>query len=459
MSTAVELGARKNLGVLIFARKRPGFDQEWSKVIRERCLKTLNGFGFNCIGTDRLVQDDESVHAALDEIDRADCDALVIVQPSIADGQYALTIGQRWSGPIILWVTPERPGDGKVSSCSLVGQHLWASICRQAHQQFELVYGGPDGPNSKMEGNLLQALSLASAVSYLRRDKIGVVGTHVPGFIDLAADPFLIRQTFGMQMHSLSLPQFIDRVRGVEEQAVSEDIAEVRKLGLTTKDNPPDEQLAMSSRYFLAIKDLMREMNLNALSLQCWPELPIVLGQWPYLAVSRLTTAGNAVSIEGDVDGAIGSLVGCRLGIGPGFLTDWLEHDSSSIFFWHPGMAPLDMCNPAGEADGPSLADHFNGMRPFVVDGPLQTEHPVTVSRLWRCDNKYHMTAFEGHSIAPKRKVSGNSLLMEVSGDPVPERFDRLIHEGMPHHVTLHFGNHAGTFRRFARLFGLEWCG
>ncbi|HEV2484577.1 MAG TPA: hypothetical protein VGT08_03505, partial [Terracidiphilus sp.] len=329
----------------------------------------------------------------------------------------------------------------------------------QAHLPFELVYGGPDGAHNKMEGNLLQVLALASAVARLRKSKVGVVGTHVPGFIDLAADPFLIRETFGMQLHSLSLPQFIDRVGNVEEQAVREDILEVRKLGLTTNDDPPDAQLAMSSRYFLAMKDLMREMNLDALALQCWPELPNVLGQWPYLAVSRLTTAGNAVSIEGDVDGAIGSLISCRLGIGPGFLTDWLEHDASTVLFWHPGMAPLNMCNSVGGVEGPSLGEHFNGARPFVVDGQLQTGHPVTVARVWRCDGRYRMTAFEGHSIAPRHRVSGNSLLMEVSGDPVPERFDRLIHAGMPHHVTLYFGNHLDTFRRLARLFGVEWCG
>ncbi len=459
MPTAFELGSAKNLGVLIFARKRPGFDQEWSKIIRERCLKTLTGLGFNCIGTEKLVIDDESAHYALDEIERANCEALVIVQPSIADGQFALTIGQRWSGPIILWATPERPGDGKVSSCSLVGEHLWASICSQANHPFELVYGGPDTPQSKIESNLLQAVALAGAVSRLRRDKVGVVGTHVPGFIDLAADPFLIRQTFGMQLHSLSLPHFIDRVNNIEEQAVREDIFEARKLGLTTHDVPPDSQLAMSSRYFLAMKDLMQEASLDALAIQCWPELPNVLGQWPYLAVSRLTTAGNAVSIEGDVDGAIGSLIGRRLGIGPGFLTDWLEHDASTILFWHPGMAPLNMCNPAGAADGPSLGDHFNGARPFVVDGPLQIGHPVTVSRVWRCGGRYHLMAFEGQSINPNRRVSGNSLLLKISGEPVPERFDRLIHAGLPHHVTLHFGNHADTFRRLARLFGVEWCG
>ena len=60
------------------------------------------------------------------------------------------------------------------------------------------------------------------------------------------------------------------------------------------------------------------------------------------------------------------------LGIGPGFLTDWLEHDANSIFFWHPGMAPLDMCNATGCEDAPTLGGHFNGARPFVVDGQLQ---------------------------------------------------------------------------------------
>jgi L-arabinose isomerase len=48
---------------------------------------------------------------------------------------------------------------------------------------------------------------------------------------------------------------------------------------------------------------------------------------------------------------------------------------------------------------------------------------------------------------------------MEVSGEPVPVRFDRMIHAGMPHHVTLHYGNYAETFRHFARLLGVEWHG
>lgn len=400
--------------------------------------------------------DDETIHASMDEIESAKCHALIVIQPSLTDGQFALTISQRWSNPIILWATPERPGDGKVSSCSLVGQHLWASIYRQAHRSFEFVYGDPD----EIHNDLLQAIALVSTVSRLRQAKIGVVGTHAPGFIDLAADPFLIRQTFGMQLHSLSLPQFIERVGNVTEDAIGQDLLEVHKFGLTqggTKASPSDALLSVNSRFYLSITDLMKEMSLDALSLQCWPELPNMVGQWPYFAVSRLTAGGNAVSIEGDVDGAISGLAGSFLGVGPGFLTDWLEHYDSTIFFWHPGMAPLDMCNAIGSEDGPTLGEHFNIARPLVVDGLLQGDHPITVSRLWRCDNRYHMTSFEGRAIPPKRRVTGNSLLVEVEGEPVPRRFDKLIHAGMPHHVLVHFGSHAEIFRRLARLLRIDW--
>jgi len=449
-------GSIKNIGVLIFGRKRPGFDQEWNTIIRERVISTLNALGFACIGADKPVLDDVSIHAAMDEIERAKCEALIVIQPSLTDGQFALTISQRWTGPVILWATPERPGDGKVSSCSLVGQHLWASIYRQARLPFEFVYGDPDA----VHDDLLQAIALAGTVSRLRRSKIGVIGTHAPGFIDLAADPFLVRQTFGMQMQSLSLPQFIERVGNVASDAVERDLAEVHKLGLMhgeTKKPAPDSLLSVNSRFYVSMTELMKELSLDALSLQCWPELPNMVGQWPYFAVSRLTSEGKAISIEGDVDGAISSLIGSLLGVGPGFLTDWLEHDESTIFFWHPGMAPLDMCNAVGSDDGPALGEHFNGARPFVVDGRLQEDRTVTVSRLWRCDDRYHMTAFEGRAIAPKRKVSGNSLLVEVEGGKVPERFDRLIHAGLPHHVLLHYGSHAKSFRRFARLLNLDW--
>ena len=453
--------ASSRVGLLILGRKRPGFDQGWNQIVCSRSISALESCGYTVVGADAPVVDDATTCAALDKFQQDGCEALVMLQPSMGNGQLALTVAQRWADPVILWATPERPGDGTVSSCSLVGQHLWASSLRQAGHSFELVYGDPD--EAALRTDLVRAIALARTVRGLRHAKVGVIGTHVPGFIDIAADSFLIHRAMGIQLHPLSLPQYIERVHQIPGQAVRDDVVRVVDLKLPMMDATADD-LAMNSRCYLAMLELMEEECLDALALQCWPELPSMLGQWPYLAISRLGAEGRAVAIEGDVDGCIASLMNCLLGLGPGFLTDWLEHDRNTIFFWHPGMAPSNMCNQIGSEGGPALGKHFNIQKPLVVDGGIRANEPVTITRLWRCDNRYRLTAFEGRTIAPRRKLTGNTALVELSesdvalGGSVPERFDRLLHAGMPHHVLLSFGHHAETFRRFAGLLHFEWC-
>ena len=92
-----------------------------------------------------------------------------MLQPSMGNGQLAFSLMQAWPGPIVLWATPERPGDGKVSSCSLVGQHLWASMLRQAGHPFEFVYGDPDDAAVRKE--LLRAIALSRTVMQLRGER------------------------------------------------------------------------------------------------------------------------------------------------------------------------------------------------------------------------------------------------------------------------------------------------
>jgi len=446
--------AQRPVGILTLGRKRRGFDQEWNKTICRRSVAAIESLGFQCVGKDAAVVDDQSLSAALDRIRAADCDSLVMLQPSMGNGQLALSLAQAWPGPIVLWATPERPDGGKVSSCSLVGQHLWASTLRQAGHPFELVYGDPD--EALLRAELVRAISLSRTALRLKSAKIGIVGMHAPGFVDLAADPFLLGRSLGVQLHSLSLPQFIDRVKGLDPDAVEVDVERVRSLGIPLFD-VEEGDLAVNSRCYLAARELMREERLDGLSIQCWPELPEVLGQWPYLAISRLTAEGLAVSMEGDVDGAIAEWMGSLLGLGPGFLTDWLEHDDSTILFWHPGMAPWNMCLPVGDAGGPRLARHFNIVKPLVVDGELKPEQPVTIVRLWHCDGEYKLTAFEGRSIRARREITGNHILVEIPGGRVRERFEELVHEGMPHHLLLYYGHSAELHRRLARLLKIRW--
>ena len=442
------------LGVVIVGRKRPGFDQQWSDAMRRRAGEALAAIGVTCVGAESPIVDEQTARAKISQFREAHCQTLLVLQPSLGNGQLSLTVAQNWAGPVVLWATPERPDSPKVSSCSLVAQHLWASVMRQVKHPFELVYGNPGDTATRDE--LRRAIALCRTATSLRRTKVGLVGSHAPGFLAMEADLSLLARELGVQLHTLSLPQFIDRVQAVNPEQAAGDVDRIRAAGLPMVNVTADD-LATSSRCYLAMLDLIAEEQLDALAIQCWPELPNVLGQWPYLAMSRLTDDGHAIAPEGDVDGALTLLLGKRLGLGVGFITDWLEHDEHAITFWHAGNAPLQLCNPVGSADGPALAQHFNINKPLVVDAALRADMPVTVARLWRCDDRYHLMAFEGRTMPSPRKLTGNIAHVEVADRNVREWFDTLCHAGLPHHVIVFAGHSRETFRRLARMLQIDW--
>lgn len=439
---------------MVIGRKRPGFDQDWNEIIRARARVALNSLGYEYVGHDARVVDDETLLAALNEARQFGAEALVVLQPSIGNGQLALALAQQWRQPIVLWATPERPEGEKVSSCSLVAQHLWASIFRQAGHPFEIVGGDPQ--DSAVRQSLNDAVNLCRAAESIRTAKLGTIGSSAPGFIPMQADPMVLSQALGAQVQAISLVQFIERVGLIDDDTVNDDVERVRQLKIPMNGVTFDD-LAMNSRYYLAMKQIVDEERLDALALQCWPELPGSVGHWPYLALSRMADEGLAVAMEGDADGALLCRGAHDLGAGVGFITDWLEHDSTTITLWHGGTAPLSMCYPIGSKNGPSLGTHFNNARPTVVEGELRTGEPVTLARLWRCDGSYHMTAFEGRTIPPTRRLRGNWACVEVAGGNVPEWFDTLCHAGVPHHPLLFYGDHMERFRRLARLLGIDW--
>ena len=53
--------------------------------------------------------------------------------------------------------------------------------------------------------------------------------------------------------------------------------------------------------------------------------------------------SGFPISCEGDVDGALGCMIAKFLGCGTIYLSDWLEHDQTTLTLWHGGMAPVQV--------------------------------------------------------------------------------------------------------------------
>ena len=99
-----------------------------------------------------------------------------------------------------------------------------------------------------------------------------------------------MRKTFGSIMLHMGLNEY--EAVNIEKQAIDHDKRTMENFPLTKE--ALKEDLEISSKHYLTMKQLIAEQNLDAIAVRCWPEFPNskVFQGWPYLALARLATEG-----------------------------------------------------------------------------------------------------------------------------------------------------------------------
>ena len=441
------------VAVFFTGRKRPGFDPDWAAFLVKEIRSQMQASPFDTLFFENIA-DEKAMRAALDASRKAGVSVVIISQPTMGDGNLWPILLSDWGGAVILWATPENPDNPKVSACGLVGAHNWCSGMSQAGSPPYLVYGKPGEKKTVLE--LEQAIHAAAAMIKLQHSRIGLIGDHAPGFLNMACDAAMLQKLLGARLKRFGLHEFISQARSFSDAEVAEDRRKVDALKIPVREGVTvsNESLDISSRYYLAVKKLIEEESLDMVAIRCWPELPNDPGVWPYLAIARLAEDGVSICEEGDIDGAIGCQLaqsfGCEMAA---FNSDWLEHDDDSILLWHAGATPFGMCESIGSPDGPKLSVHFNTGKPLIVDTLIRVNMPVTLFRLWRMKDRYQLAICEGRIAKPPRKVDGCAGTVQVSGGGVEKFFKDACRKGMPHHVTVMKGHYAEQLNLWAQQY------
>ena len=448
------LERRIKVGLLFLGRKRPGFDMDWGAGMEVKVRDAVNESAFEVFEPSQKAVDEGSLRKVVGECKDAGVNVLVLLQTTMADGRMAPTLAQIWPYPPVFWATPEKQEGDMISSCSLVGAHLWASTYRHMDRTYDVVYGDPE--NSATLEQLDTSVRIAAIIQKLKHTRVGVIGGQAPGFVNMATDPFVMHRGLGVQLQTYSLIEFETVVKEISEEAVAADVEKAKALGLEYKD-ATEEDLPMASRLYLAMRHFFEEENLDVLGVRCWPEMPNTFGQWPYLGMARLADEGQAIACEGDADGGIGALIGEMFGMGRCYLSDWLEHDEETITLWHVGAAPPSLCPPTGEPGAAKIAKHFNIQKPTVLEGEIKADMPLTLFRLWRCDGEYRLTSCDAMSEKPRRKLMMSNGQARLLHRKPNEWFEDMCRVGMPHHLNVFPGNHTSKLKRFAQVAGIHW--
>ena len=441
------------VAVFFIGRKRPGFEPAWGTYIEKAIRFQVQASPFEPLFFGPLT-DEKEMQQAVIGCYKNDVKTIIVSQPTMGDGNLWGILLAEWRGGIVLWATPENPQNPKVSACGLVGAHNWTSGMAQAGKPPYLVYGMPG--NEKTVAELNDAIYGSSAAVKLRYARVGLIGGHAPGFLNMAVDSAAMMQLLGTRLRRFGLHEFFALVRSYSEDIVAADRTKAQALGLPVREGITisDEVWNLSSRFYLAIRELVETENLDAVALRCWPEIPNEFGIWAYLAIARLASDGICICEEGDIDGALGCLLAQSLGCETAaFNSDWLEHDDDSIVLWHGGATPPGMCQPIGESGGPTLNVHFNTGKPLTLDAELRYNMDVTLFRFWRMGDRYFLAIAEGTVEKPSRTIEGCAGTIRIQGGGVNKFFLDVCNLGMPHHVVVMKGLYGSQLRMFAERF------
>ena len=219
------------VGFLAIGRKRPGFDPEWGQKMAAAAWEACEDAPLQAVRPAEPVVDDTTLRQAIAQFRQAGCQTLLVLQPTMGDGRLAPILAQLWNDPVVLWATPERLDTDRVSACSLVGTHVFASMLRQMQRPFEMVYGSGDDEATRRQ--MVTAARLTATAAQLRRAKVGLVGYHAPGFINVHADPITISRELGAQLQHIGLAEFQARVESCGAERIESDLQAVLDMQLS----------------------------------------------------------------------------------------------------------------------------------------------------------------------------------------------------------------------------------
>lgn len=460
------------IGAIAIARDT--FDVAFARETVLAAFGALDRLGLEVVGPRVPLLDAEGVGRAAAALGEEPLDALVIMQGTFTDSTMWVAAAAASDARLVLWAFPEERTGGRLRLNSLCGINQAGYTLSQQGRAYDYLYRAPEdaetpgelraalegrnravapGPVAPDLGGMDEAvIARARAVKErLAGATIGVIGDHPAGFEPCAYHPEALRGLAGVSVERVGLPRLFD----VAESMSAEQTAQTRvRLGrrLAGLDDVEQEALEKSLRLHLAMRQLADDGGWSGVATRCWPECFTEYGGAACTAMGMLAGELVPASCEADVYGTVTSLILQWLAGGPAFPADLVDIDreANTGVFWHCGLAPLELADPAAEA---RATVHPNRLMPLLSEFPLKPGR-VTMARLSQAKGDHKLVVGGGEMLRAARSFSGTSGVLRFDR-PAAEVLDTVTMEGLEHHYGLVYGDVGNELRALAALLEL----
>jgi L-fucose isomerase-like protein len=450
------------LGV-VPVKRGTGFTRlEDALISKDKTLAVINNPHVTLINIDSVVPDGittspEQVPDITRYLKSQKVDAVFILHTDFGSEEVVAKIGKKMGLPLLLWgprddsPTPEgvRIRD---TQCGLFASSKVLSMFGVKFTYIENCHP-TDTAFIKGFDDFCRA---ASVVKAFRGMRILKIGDRPNSFFSVMANEAELLNNFGIEVSPLSCGRLVSGVNKLKEKdgshkpkndshkpnEKSDSQMETLIASLKNKMDTSafgDEKLKTLAAMILFIKNEMDRGNFAGASIECWSSMGDLFGILPCQLIGELTALGYPVSCEGDINGAISSVIlhAADYNKSPSFFADLtVRHpqNNNAELLWHCGPFPRALIG-----DTP---------KPFMDSGGRGNwelkQGELTLTRFDSAGGQYSLFVGEAKT-TDGPKSTGTYVWMEVD-DWV--KWERKIIEGpYIHHITAMYGKYADILR------------
>ena len=398
--------------------------------------------GFEILFSSECIYSQEDAKLKGYEINQINPDVIIVLLTTFVPDYFLSELLSDIDIPIFIWAL-----EREIQCISMVGGVLVTGTLFNLNKNYKLV--ATDFPDEESLYQLKTFTNAAMIKSKLRKCRIGYSGGKNNIMLSMMADEYELKRRFGVSIINIPIEEFYNISSDIDDKYIGNEWRKIRsKVGEITV---LEEDGLLSTRYYLALKELAKKYNLNGISINCFPYLKSKI----CLAIALINDEGIAAGCEGDLNSTLMMHILYLLSGKASFNGDILQLDykENSILFSHCGAGAFSLSQSKEDIKLIKSIETCDGC---AVCYPTDFKGKVSLLNL--------MTGEKGMRIsflAGKGQPSG----LEYEGTPVKVAFKKHIKDileniscnGAGHHWSGVEGNYFKEIELLCKFCDVEY--
>jgi L-fucose isomerase-like protein len=467
-----------NLGII--AVSRDCFPIELSQKRRIKVVETCKTKGIDITELQTIIENENNVVTALDEIKKKNINSLVIYLGNFGPEGPTTLLAQKFEGPVMFAAAAEESGNDLIHGrgdafCGMLNASYNAGLRKLQCYIPEYPVGMP----SEIADKINDFIPVARIILGIKHLKIFSFGPRPHDFLACNA-PIKPLYDIGIEIMENSELDLYDIVmEAKDDPGIKGVVADMTKeLG---RGNTYPDLLTKTAQYEVALRKFMED-NLGASQFgifanKCWPAFEKYFGHVPCYINSRLAADGIPVSCETDIYGALSEYIAtCATYYTPALLDlnntvpyDMYESEKEKVKDYKPtdlfmgfhcgNTTAACLLNPAMKYQLIMHRLMEPGKKPDITRGTIEGQirpGEITIFRLQSTADtnlKSYIAQGEVLDIDPRSFGGIGVFAIKEMG-----RFYRhvLIQKRFPHHTAVAFAHVGKTMFEAMKMMGVE---